>query len=84
MHENPFYHMLKVFNVKTSESLWYNENLIRFKRSVIMSVFYHVRGDGEWLGGLRGQVNNSEVNCLGLLVQLSGLKAQILYCVLMS
>lgn len=49
-----------------------------------MSVFYHVRGDGEWLGGLRGQVNNSEVNCLGLLVQLSGLKAQILYCVLMS
>lgn len=51
--------------------------------TVIMSEFDDVRR-ADRPGGLRGQVNNSEVDCSGLLVQRSGLKAHILHCVLMS
>lgn len=56
-----------------AEPLWDMEAIIKFKRSIKMSGFYQVRWEGEWLCGLRGQVNYSEVDCPGLLVRRSGL-----------
>lgn len=47
--------------------VWSVEEIIKFKRSIKMSGFYQVRWEEEWLRGLRGQVNYSEVDCPGLL-----------------
>lgn len=46
--------------------VWSIEEIIKFKRSIKMSGFYQVRWEEEWLRGLRGQVNYSEVDCPGL------------------
>lgn len=60
-------------SARAAETLWYTEEIIKFKRSIKMSGFYQVRWEGEWLCGLRGQVNYSEVDCAGVLVRRSGL-----------
>lgn len=65
-----------------SASLRYMEEIIKLKRSIKMSGFYQVRWEEEWLCGLRGQVNYSEVYCLGLLVQYSGINMLLCHCVI--
>lgn len=68
------------------ESLWRMQEFIKLRRSIKMSGFYRVRWEEEWLCGLRGQVNNSELDCPGLFVQCLGLllKALLLLCALVS
>lgn len=50
--------------------------------SIKMSGFYQVSWEEEWLCGPRGQVNNSEGDCLALLVRHSETHAALYLCVI--
>lgn len=56
--------------------------LWRARGSIKMSGLYQVRWEEEWLCGPRGQVNNSEGNCLAFLVRHSQTHAALYLCII--